>query len=387
MKILILGGSKFMGLKLIEKLISIGEYNIYIINRGNVYWDGLFYEIIKDRKNVIHYKADRNNKIEFKNVLQDISQEVEKDGKLIDYIVDFSGFEKRQVRKLLKYFHQSFKNYIYVSTDSTYNSSPLALERNEEFFVNNKNVELVREEMSFWSGDLTIRKKLKKHDEYGYNKFKCELEIEQFFKQFNLIELGKNYLFLRFPDVIGSYDESYRTWLYIEWIKNSNMLPIEYEKVDTLRKLSFVNKSDVVDLCVKIFSDEIEIKEKSFWNQAYNIASEENLTLVEVVDYICNKINSNPNTSQYNHKYNIVDYCAKTFYPSVTIAGVDISKAKRILNFKPRSVYEGLDEEIEFFIYADKHKFDKFSKEYTEMLNELPKIIRDHVKKTNNKFV
>jgi nucleoside-diphosphate-sugar epimerase len=375
MKILILGGSKFMGLKLIEKLISLGEHTIYIINRGNVYWDGLFYDIIKDQKMVKHFKADRNNKNEFKQVLQEISTDVQKDGQLIDYIVDFSAFNKRQVRKLLKNFYESFKNYIYVSTDSTYNSSPLALERNNEFFVNNKNVELVKEEMSIWSDDKEIRKKLKKHDEYGYNKFKCEIEIENFFKTFKLIEQGKNYIFLRFPDVIGSYDESYRTWIYIEWIKNSNLLPIEYEKVDTLRKLSFVNKSDVVDLCIKIMSD--EIKDKSFWNQAYNIGSEENLTLVEIVDYISKKIN----WGQY--KYEVVDYCAKTYYPSVTIAAVDISKAKKILNFEPTSVYQGLDEEIEFFVWADKHKFDKFSKEYKETVEELPKVIRNHIKETN----
>jgi len=56
--------------------------------------------------------------------------------------------------------------------------------------------------------------------------------------------------------VIGSFDESFRMWYYVEWIKNSYLRKIEYEKIDLVRPLSLVLKDDVTELICKLVNSE-----------------------------------------------------------------------------------------------------------------------------------
>jgi hypothetical protein len=45
-------------------------------------------------------------------------------------------------------------------------------------------------------------------------------------------------------------------WYYVEWIKNSNLRKIEYEKIDLVRPLSLVLKDDVTELICKLVNSE-----------------------------------------------------------------------------------------------------------------------------------
>ena len=61
--LIILGGSSFMGLTLLEQLSNqIELYKaIYVLNRGKIYWDGRSTEIMSQHSEIIkHIKADRD---------------------------------------------------------------------------------------------------------------------------------------------------------------------------------------------------------------------------------------------------------------------------------------------------------------------------------------
>jgi len=184
MRILLFGGSKFMGLDLLIKLSKIENSEIFVINRGKIHWNGLFYELVKSNKNIYHFISDRNNDTQFKTTLNQIKELISKSFQSLsenpvyfDYIIDFSCFAEDDAKIVLEEFTKLFKFYIFISTDSVYNASNISLERNEEFFLSKEDltlIESVREEEGYLSESSEGRKKLKKRDRYGYDKLKCE---------------------------------------------------------------------------------------------------------------------------------------------------------------------------------------------------------------------
>jgi len=382
-----------MGLSLVEKLIqkqteyskdsNLEKISIYVINRGKIYWNGLFYEIINGKPNVYHFISDRTDLEQFQKCLYDIKSFIKKSDTdliekndniiLFDYILDYTCYKKDEVRFLLENLDFSFTTYLLISTDSTYNASELSLKRDFEYFFQQKdNPTLVKEEEALWCENKEIRKKLKKRDEYGYNKLKCEIELKRLFSSLKLKEQGKNYYFLRLPDVLGTYDESYRLWYYIEWVKYSHINPIEVEKEDLYRKLSFVEKEDVIDLIIRIVFNKYE-KTLDFSlcaNQEYNLGCAENITLMDLLDFISSKLN-------IKYQFEVKEQNALTYYPSVTFGPVCIDKAINILNFKPRKLKESLENEFEFFQKCG----EIYKKEHDEMIKDLAAKIKNSLKK------
>ena len=338
MKILLLGGSKFMGLELVEKLCQIDDIQLYILNRGNKYWNGLFYEYIKDKTNVTHIKCNRK--------YDDLNNKLSHFEINYDYVIDFSCFKKKDVRSLFKAIDYKFKIYILISTDSVYNACDIGLNRTDEYFMNSQNIPAVNEDDII----ITNKKKSKQRDEYGYNKLKCETYIIN-----KLTKYNKDYYIFRLPDVIGPYDESYRMWYYIEWLKNNSKYNIEFEKIDLIRKLSFVYSSDVIKLIISIVNG----NKQNFG--VYNLSHVELITLKELIDHISEYLS-------INYKYVMKDL-AITYYPSVNIGPITSKKAYEKLDFNPTPLIQAINDSIDFFT---KHK-DEYIDEYIEMKKDLPK--------------
>ena len=105
---------------------------------------------------------------------------------------------------------------------------------------------------------------------------------------------------MRLADVIGPYDESFRMWKYVTWIKTLLGQPtrlIDYQKVaikekgskiryevpkDVERKLSLTFSVDVTKFILAYMqSDNVRTTTSPF--EAVNIACEEKPTLVELI--------------------------------------------------------------------------------------------------------
>lgn len=368
MKILILGGSKFMGLELVIRLIELIEkfnLEIYIVNRGRSYWNYSFYNLIKLQPKIKHFIADREDSVEFEKILELVLNS--QDNIIFDHIVDFSCYRKCHSRQLLTKLQNSFKNYIFISTDSTYNASEIALIRSDEYFTKNENPNLILETDIMLLEGENNKHQYKHRDSYGYNKIKCEMEIKRIFKYYDLNSKGCTYIFLRLPDVIGTYDESLRIWNYIEWIKLSYFKKLELDNIDLIRKLSFVEKDDVVQLILKIILEYDKFSSKL--NDEFNLSFDESLTLLEFLKILSGILNINEDF------YEIKENPIANYYPSVTIGAIDNSKAKKVLEFNPSPLIESLKKCVLFFEYVLKNR-NEYKTEYDEFLEYLPKKIK-----------
>jgi len=271
------------------------------------------------------------------------------------------------------------------------------------------------EEKAKLSSDENLKRKLKKYDDYGYKKLQCEillrkifsnkyytLENEKIFPEIFLETLNltlksqsekhlydilkeklneinfsdKKFIFLRLPDVIGPYDESYRIWSYLYWIKNSNIHPIEFEKVDTVRKLSFVSRDDVSNTMINLILNKQNINFTNYqvYNNEYNISFDEIITLKQLVDVLffilAEKCEDLMNRGYF---YHISDDFVKTYLPSVTVGPVSNLKAKERGIFEQQNnLIECLRITVDFF----EKEGEKYKNEYLEMIEDLPKEIR-----------
>ena len=266
-------------------------------------------------------------------------------------------------------------------------------------FLDTKNYDLISEDKAVMCQDKYKRNKIKKIDEYGYNKLKCEILIRDIFKNKfftekyekenklyknnfqNKIDFSnKKYLFIRLPDVIGPFDESYRIWCYLEWIKYSHIQPIEFEKVDIVRKLSFVSRDDVNHTILNIiFEVDKNLNYEKIFNSEFNISFDEIITLKELIDLLyCIMKKKNKDLEDNGYFYIISEDCAKTFLPSVTVGSVSNIKAKENYVFKQSENFvEYLEKTVNFFENCGKF----YEKEFNQMKRELPKNIKNILKK------
>jgi len=100
-KILILGGTKFVGRQLVSKLVESDSYEIYLFNRG------------KTNPNI------------FSKITQIVGDRETDDIKQIknyqwDYVVDFSSFYPKSLLKTISNLNKDLKKYIYISSISAY---------------------------------------------------------------------------------------------------------------------------------------------------------------------------------------------------------------------------------------------------------------------------
>ena len=102
MKILVMGGTRFVGKSLVEKFLA-KKVDVDIFTRGN--------NKIPSGTNFI--KGDRNE-------IKDIKQICKNN---YDYIFDISGRELKQTKLLINNLNNSFKRYLYVSSAGVYKAN------------------------------------------------------------------------------------------------------------------------------------------------------------------------------------------------------------------------------------------------------------------------
>ncbi len=217
-----------MGLSFLNQLIEEKTHNIFMINRGNKYWN---YQA-KELEGVTWYFGDREEYYEFKKLVIYISQKhgITSDNKW-DLVMDFSGFDRKEVKCAMRALNEICKFYLFVSSDSIYDVCDNKIRRDD--FI--KEIHAIRPE------SLKLVKELNHEDQYANDKLRCEEYLLS-----HSHEIKFKYLCLRLPDVFGPYDRSGRFWAYILWIKSSKKYPIHINKFTDLRLMSFAYSLDVV---------------------------------------------------------------------------------------------------------------------------------------------
>tara|TARA_B100000963_G_C22597067_1_gene658392 strand:+ start:208 stop:1074 length:867 start_codon:yes stop_codon:yes gene_type:complete len=220
MNILIFGGNRFFGKSLLEKISKNNNYNIYVVNRGNLK--------TRSNTNITFIKSDRHDYLYLNKELDRIS---------FDYIIDNSCYNLKDINFFYKHLY-SKGHYIFASTVMTYMDGAFKFRIKENQTDRNIKTKFLQKQYK------------KKEIEYALNKKKVENFIKRNFS---------NYTILRLHNVIGANDFKDITY---------NLLNYKFNSKPKLKKnyLQICYDKDLVDIYMKMINK--KIKGKNIFNVA-----------------------------------------------------------------------------------------------------------------------
>lgn len=339
MNILVLGGSEFMGRTFIQDLLKDETNKVFMINRGKSYWN----ETPKENSKVLHYYGNRSEYIEFEKLVNYVSEKhgIGEDDNKWDLVVDFSCFERKEIKSVIRALKNKCKLYVFISSDSIYDVCDKKLRRDD----------FIKEEYAVRPDNDKLIEELNDDEEYGNDKLKCEEYLKSHVKSSDF-----KYICLRLPDVIGPYDTSGRFWAYMMWIKSCEEYPIHVNKYFQLRYLSFVFSKDVSRLLLsirdRIYKDDENTNKwlDSVDGESFNVCFEEHLTLKELVERMAEFMGVK--SLNFIDERDLIK-AGKFFYPSVECGPLSNAKAKKYLHFTSTNINEAIQETIVFFNTAE----------------------------------
>ncbi|MCA1030350.1 SDR family oxidoreductase [Bacillus timonensis] len=150
MRILVLGGTKFVGLHIVKEALK-RKHTVTVFNRGTAgdIFEGRVEQLIGDRDGNLN----------------------ELEGKKWDVVIDTAGYLPRLVKDSASFLSNSCGKYVFISTISVYNDFS-SLNMDESFPVG----KLENEKTEEVNGET-----------YGPLKALCEAEVKNYFKENNLI--------------------------------------------------------------------------------------------------------------------------------------------------------------------------------------------------------
>ena len=316
-KILSFGGNGMIGSEVLSRLLARGPHDITVVSRGN--WP--FDSAERVRPHVRAVKCDRAKDAECAglpdcdiNTLHycaDLMAVVNATDRF-DYVLDFSGYEAKWVHDAIHALKGKVGYYVYVSTDSVYE----VCEEREAERDRSSESDAVRPK------DPKRRDELRAADAYGDAKLAAEEALSD-----QRHDGGFPWVALRFSDVIGPRDNTFRWILYHMWIKFYHDLEIPLHVPEGMQNVtaSFTYVEDAASAIILAMD-----KGEEVWNSAFNIAMEETFTLPSTLAKMAETLKiANTTTSG--------DSLEGSFfiYPTVFRGPVDVSKAKLLLGFTP----------------------------------------------------
>lgn len=276
-KILVLGGSYFVGRKIVQYLSSKG-YLVDILNRGS--WN----DNINCNEIIL---CDRNNIELMKEKLH---------GRKYHTVIDISGLNKNQVEILCSSLDfTTVKNHIFLSSSAVYDSDNICAPYDE-------NMALARNK--YWQ-------------DYGTNKIESEEYLSNFLK-----DKSTNLYILRPPYMYGENNYAKRESMMFHHILNNKPIIVPG---DGSTKIQFMYTGDLA----RIMENLMNLDNKGI-KKILNVGNNESVTFMEWINYCftaCNK-----KTDIINYDYDKNKYRAKDFFPFDDYDDVlDVTKAHKIL--------------------------------------------------------
>ena len=230
MKILVLGGTRFFGIRMVQDFLKMGN-EVAIGTRG----------LSKDPfgEQVKRIALDRSNGESLRQALQ---------GKRFDLVIDKIAYCSNDIKRLLDFI--DCQKYIYMSTTAVY--AP-------------KKINLVEEDFDPLAMDLVWCER--KDFPYGQVKMQAEAAIAQKYP-------GQKYIAVRYPVVLGKDDYTKRLLFYAEHVARS--VPMYIDNLDA--QMSFI-RSDEAGAFMAFLAD------KNFCG-AVNGASKGTVSLREIIEFL-----------------------------------------------------------------------------------------------------
>ncbi len=232
MEILVVGGTRFMGRIVVQRLLERGD-SVTVFSRGNTrpdWWD-----------DVAHTIGDRHDAGGFVEKLK---------GRRFDAVIDTQAYKKEDVESASEAFKDSVGRYVMVSTGSVYLDGKLDTANHCPF---------EESDVSWDSLDYTYPEG---EDPYGVGKRHCEKWLR---------EHGEvPYTIVRIPAVMGWDDPTGRMWWWAQRALDGGAVVIPSERRAVFRTLYC---GDAANAFIRVIdSDTAE-------NEVYHIAMQEIMTL------------------------------------------------------------------------------------------------------------
>ncbi|NNC85957.1 MAG: NAD-dependent epimerase/dehydratase family protein [Bacteroidia bacterium] len=231
-KILILGGTQFIGRNLVNVLQSISSYDLTLFNRQQTA-SNLFPKLNK-------IKGDRET-----DDIRQIEQQA------WDYVIDLSCYYPAALQKTLSSLKIQPKKYIFISTCSVYNNE------NNKTELRDESAELL---------PCTIEQATNRESSsYGNRKAECERI---------LIKSGLNYTIFRPALVYGAYDKTDRFYYWLYQVRKSPTLLLP-NKGNSNFSITYVQ--DLVNLIIASLNNDSS-------NNTYNAISTPKTSISQIVN-------------------------------------------------------------------------------------------------------
>ena len=198
-------------------------------------------------------------------------------------VIDFCAFVRKHIKQVIKAISHKLLLYVFISTDSIYDVCAKEVRLEPRILETDALRPCTEDEIE----------ELKKNEEYGHDKLRCEEYLESHCKEYYA---GFRYLVLRLPDVIGPYDSSGRYWAYLIWLHRMEYWPVHRQEGSDTKKLSFVASEDVARTICELYDrlrgnggdggQSGEALAESLHTEAINLCFDETPTLVEFIEIL-----------------------------------------------------------------------------------------------------
>jgi nucleoside-diphosphate-sugar epimerase len=330
-RILLLGGNGLIGSAVAERLLQEGHH-VTTANRGNWNWDTD--AILKPRLKFIY--CDRN-------FVEDTCKGLYFSG-VYDTVIDFSTYREEQMLSMLSVLRQRVLQYIYISTDSVYEVSP-------------QNEPGVRSREEDAPGP-DAAESVADNDPYGREKLLAEHHL---LRETSVDDsLISDIIILRLPDVIGPRDRTQRWWSYQLWLLAHRKLDIPLHIPHHLGNvgLSLVYTEDIAQLVASLVADDNTLPRSGI----FNLAMKETPTLRELLSNMADCLKISPVNFAEGSMW---------FFPSVTRGPVDISKAEKLLKWKPSRLNQVICDVCRYYLRAAR----QFPEEFNKVVDNLSAVL------------
>ena len=346
-QILSFGGNGMIGSEVLTRLIAEDEeYNITLVSRGSWHFDSgvrvmpYVNAIVCDRNrdapcagltdcdiNTIHYCED----------LWRLINETEH----FHAVLDFSGYEPKWIHDAIFALEKKTRVYIYISSDSVYDvCQPKSTDRPSV------ETDAVRPH------NIQKRKALIEAERYGDAKLSGEEALRN---QREEDDGGFPWVALRFSDVVGPRDTTYRWQIYQLWIKLYHDIGIPIFVPSSIKnvKESLTYVDDAAQAVI------LAMNKPEAWDNAYNIAFEQEFYLWDILQLMAKSLDVEGIEQDNEESEKSVH-----LFPTVFSGPQDITKAKEKLGFVPSDPVKAFKDTVTWYDEA----FVNMEREREEMI-------------------
>jgi nucleoside-diphosphate-sugar epimerase len=338
MKILIIGGTRFLGYHIAKRLLQDG-HNVTLFNRGQAPYDF--------GSQVRRITGDRYDKTSFYEKLSH---------QTFDVVVDMISYNAEDSQSAVRTFQGKVGHFIHISTAAVYivtRDYPCPLK--EEDFRGELSPEPKTTEHGMWT--------------YGYNKRKCELVLSEAFKK-NAFPVT----IFRPSVVMGEKDYTLRPYSYFVRILDDGPLIVPD---GGLNVFTHVYQDDIVRTLAS------NLMNSSSFGQAYNLAQEEIMSLRRFLLKSCDFLKKETELVDIPSRILKKTPMGLSFSPfsSRRPLVLDANKARKELQFSSTPFNLWIEKTIRWFVeiyegdppenYKFREKEIEFIQKYKNMLQTL----------------